>query len=459
MSSSALERIRSAVPLSGAWLVGGSVRDLLLERPVVDIDLLVQGDPAAAAREVARLSGGAPFPLSERHGAWRVMRDGETIDVARSRGTVLEDLALRDFTINAMALPLDGGELVDPHGGTADLDGRIVRKVSDRIFDDDPLRLLRLARIAHELGFAIDEATEALARSRAALASSPSGERIFMELRRLLSPADPGDGVRLLERLGALEPVWPELAAVKGVTQGQYHALDVFDHTIHVLDAVADVAAHAAHYLPQNGGAVEARMGETVGDDVPVWLALRFAALLHDIAKPETRREFPGGRVGFPGHDAQGAQTAIDIMGRWHTSAALARFTATMVRSHLMLGFDTRSRPFDRRTAHRYLQATAPWHVASIVLSLADRVATRGWRSKARHLRVHAEAATELLGLLFEMEADDPTPLLRGDEIAREAGVCGADIGLLVERLAEEQAAGAITTREEAIRFVRSAEI
>jgi poly(A) polymerase len=459
MSSSALDRIRAAAPLGDAWLVGGSIRDLLLNRPVWDIDLLVEGDPAAAAREIARRSGGAPFPLSERHGAWRVMREGETVDVARARGTVVEDLGLRDFTVNAMALPLGGGQLLDPHGGRADLDAGLVRKVSDAVFDDDPLRLLRLARIAHELDFTIDEPTEQLARRRARLASAPSGERIFMELRRLLSPADPGDGVRLLDRLGILEPVWPELAAVKGVTQGQYHALDVFDHTIHVLDAVADVAAHPAYYLPQNGAAVERRMADTVGDDMPVWLALRFAALLHDIAKPETRREFTGGRVGFPGHDEQGAQMAVDIMGRWHTSTALARFAAAMVRSHLMLGFDARSRPFDRRTAHRYLRATAPWHVASIILSVADRVATRGWRSKARHLRVHTEAADELLGLLLQLEGDDTPPLLRGDEIAAEAGIDGPQIGVLVERLAEEQAAGMVTTREEAIRFVRSAEI
>ena len=110
------------VPLDGAWLVGGSVRDLLVGRPVADIDLMVDGDPGAAARGLAPRRGGSPFPLSERHGAWRVVQEGRTVDVTRTRGTVEQDLGLRDFTINAMALPLAGGDLVDPHGGRADLD-------------------------------------------------------------------------------------------------------------------------------------------------------------------------------------------------------------------------------------------------------------------------------------------------------------------------------------------------
>src|SRR5262249_52437521 len=155
-------------------------------------------DPGDAARALAREGGGSPFPLSERHGAWRVVREGDTVDMARSRGTIAEDLALRDFTVNAIALPLDGGDLLDPHDGRADLDARTLRAVSDRIYDDDPLRLLRLVRLAHQLGFAIEQATLDLARERAALADRPSGERIFMELRRLLDEPDPADGLRLL---------------------------------------------------------------------------------------------------------------------------------------------------------------------------------------------------------------------------------------------------------------------
>ena len=186
MSSSVADRlaeIRAKAPVDGGWLVGGSVRDLLLERPVTDIDLVVEDDPGGVARRLARSLGGSPFPLSERHGAWRVVDAGNTIDVAGCRGTLEQDLALRDFTINAIAIPLAGGEPVDPSGGTADLEAGVVRAVSDAVFDDDPLRLLRLPRIAHELGFAIEPGTARLAELRSGRAAEPSAERIFMEVR------------------------------------------------------------------------------------------------------------------------------------------------------------------------------------------------------------------------------------------------------------------------------------
>ena len=149
------ERIRTAVGDGPAWVVGGALRDELLGRELVDVDVAC-ADPELAARLYSRLSGGAVFPLSERHGAWRVVQESRTVDVTRTRGTVEEDLGLRDFTINAMALPLAGGDLVDPHGGRADLDAGLVRAVSDRIYDDDPLRLLRVARIARQLGLSMN---------------------------------------------------------------------------------------------------------------------------------------------------------------------------------------------------------------------------------------------------------------------------------------------------------------
>ena len=127
--------------------------------------------PAKVARSLARRAGGVPFPLSERHGAWRVVRDGGAVDITASRGAVADDLGRRDFTINAMAVPLAGGELLDPHGGRPDLEARRVRTVSERVFADDPLRLLRLARLAHELGFTVDPEAERLARRDAHLAT------------------------------------------------------------------------------------------------------------------------------------------------------------------------------------------------------------------------------------------------------------------------------------------------
>jgi tRNA nucleotidyltransferase/poly(A) polymerase len=454
MSLPGLDAVRAIAPVPDAWLVGGSVRDLLLGRRVVDVDLVVERDPAEAARSLARREGGASFPLSERHGAWRVVRDGSTVDITASRGAVADDLGRRDFTINAMAVPLAGGELLDPHGGRADLEAGRVRAVSEQVFADDPLRLLRLARLAHELGFTVDPESERLARRDAHLAARPSGERVLTEIRRLLEPDHPDDGIRLLDRLGVLDVVLPEAAAMRGVGQSPFHHLDVFEHTLGVLDAAADISAHPEHYLRAAAAPVAGALTADVGNDFTGHTGLRLAALFHDIDKPSTRVVGPDGRVSFMGHDRLGAGTAETVLMRWRASRALIGFCRVLVSEHLRLGFLVRERPFDRRTAYRYATATAPYTLESVVLSLADRLATRGVRARQAYVRAHTEAAIELVGLVTELASEQRPPLLRGDEIAALTGAGGARIGELVAVLAEEQAAGTVTTREEAVKRV-----
>jgi poly(A) polymerase len=457
MSSSVPERpaeSRAKAPVDGSWLVGGSVRDLLLDRPVTDIDLVVDEDPGRVAQRLARSVGGSPFPLSERHGAWRVVDGDHTIDVAGCRGTLQQDLALRDFTINAIAIPLAGGEPIDPSGGRADLEAGVVRAVTDAVFDDDPLRLLRLPRIAHELGFEIEPGTARLAEGRSGRASEPSAERIFMEVRRLVGGDRPAEALRRVDALGVLDVVLPEITPLRGCLQSEHHQLDVWEHTLHVVEAVADIGDHPAHYLPAHVDRLRQELDAVVGDEMTARQALRLAALFHDIRKPQTRREVDG-RIGFMGHDAQGAEAAAAILGRWKASNDLIRFCRILVREHLALGFSIPSRPLGLRLAHRYVRASAPWPASSVTLSLADRLATRGPSSRLRHLRKHSETADEMLTLIGELERDVGPPLLRGDEIAAEAGAAGAEIGRLVDVLAEEQAAGAVTTWEEAVALVR----
>lgn len=185
-----------------AWIVGGAVRDELLGRDVIDLDVACR-DPQGAAREYAKRSGGAPFPLSERHGAWRVaLEAGRTVDFTPLPGGIEDDLATRDFTINAVALPLAGGDAVDPYGGRADIEQKVVRAVSASVFEDDPLRLLRAVRLEDELGFRIDSGTERLLREHSELVTQPAGERILAELVRLSE-----GGYRRAGELGLLAPL------------------------------------------------------------------------------------------------------------------------------------------------------------------------------------------------------------------------------------------------------------
>jgi tRNA nucleotidyltransferase/poly(A) polymerase len=183
-----------------AWFVGGAVRDELLGRPVIDVDVVCR-DPRAAARAYARQSGGAPFPLSEKHASWRVVLDGgRTVDFTPVHGTIEADLARRDFTINAIAVPVGGGEPVDPSGGREDLQLRLVRAVSESVFADDPLRLIRAVRHEDELGFRLAPLTEELVRSEAGRVTEAAGERVLAELERMSA-----DGFRRLAELGLLQ--------------------------------------------------------------------------------------------------------------------------------------------------------------------------------------------------------------------------------------------------------------
>jgi hypothetical protein len=201
------ERILAAVDGEEAYLVGGAVRDGLLGRPVLDTDVACR-EPERAARRLRQRAGGAVFLLSERHGAWRVaLADGRTVDFTALQGDIRSDLAGRDFTVNAIALPLPDGEPIDPFDGRADLDARLLRAVSAGVFVDDPLRLLRAVRLEDELVLRIEPGTEALVRRHAGLAAEPAGERILDELERL-SPAGwrRAAGLGLLSPLGGCEP-------------------------------------------------------------------------------------------------------------------------------------------------------------------------------------------------------------------------------------------------------------
>jgi hypothetical protein len=209
------ERIREILADEEAWIVGGAVRDLLLGRPIVDLDVACR-DPRDAARRFAQRYGGAVFPLSERHGAWRVAAEGveQTVDFTPLPNGIEADLASRDFTFNAIAVRVGAGDRRDPYQGEADLEARVVRAVSDTVFVDDPLRLLRAVRLEDELGFRMATETEALLRASVDLVDQPAGERTLAELYRFSA-----DGYRRLDELGLLEPLG-------GSLEGPIDALD-----------------------------------------------------------------------------------------------------------------------------------------------------------------------------------------------------------------------------------------
>ena len=457
MSSEPLEAAREALAGREAWLVGGAVRDRLLGRPTDDVDVALEGDPRQVAREVARAAGGTAFELSGAFGAWRVVGSGQAwhVDLVALRdGDIAADLAARDFTINAMAEPLAGGELLDPHGGRADLEARRVRMVSETALADDPLRTLRAVRLVTELGLTLDADTAAAVQAHARGIERVAPERVFGELKRIVTADAARDGLALMDAHGLTEVVLPELAALRGVRQNEFHHADVHDHTLEVLDAVAALERDAAAAgLGEPGEAVTELLAEPLADELTRGGAMRFAALLHDAAKPQTRGVRPDGRVTFVGHDSAGAELARAVLRRLRASQRLVDYVAALTLHHLRLGFLVREQPIDRRTLWRYLRATAPYSADVTAFTVADRLATRG-RNAEEAIDAHLVLAREVLPAAL---AEPPRePLVRGDDLARELGIRpGPRLGELLAELEEDRYAGEVTTREQAIARAR----
>ena len=454
-----IQVVRSSLPGAEAWLVGGTVRDQLLGRRLRDIDVAVAGDPAVAARAVAQAVRGPVFRLSEDFGAWRAIdRKREVVyDFSPLQGeSIAHDLARRDFTVNAMARPLAGDELLDPHGGRADLEGQVLRVLGPQAYADDPLRPLRLARFAAELRFSPDPQTERLTRDAGPRVPEASPERIYAELRRLLIAEGALEGVALADRLGLLAVVLPEVSALHGVEQSHFHHLDVYHHTLEVLARQIELEGRLGELFPATEPGLRSVLDEQLADELTRSQALRFGALLHDIGKPVTRAVRPDGRVTFIGHDARGETMVRDVCRRLRTSERFSRFVEGLTRHHLALGFLVHSRPLERAQVYRYLKATTPVEVEVTLLSCADRLATRG-RNADSAIAAHLELAEELMAAALQWRASGPPrPPLRGDDLARTLGLePGPEVGRLLASLEEAAFTGEAETREQAVELAR----
>ncbi|HEX2266456.1 MAG TPA: HD domain-containing protein [Solirubrobacterales bacterium] len=445
----------------GVWIVGGAVRDAALGEDVKDLDLAVAGDPKPVARAIAAELGDHAFELSAEFRTWRVVsrRQGWQVDLTALRGGGIEaDLAERDFTIGAVAVPLGEGEAIDPYSGLPDLDAKVLRAVGERSFLDDPLRLLRAARLAAQLDLEIDPGTADLARAAAARAADPAGERQLAELRQLVGGPAPLRGLRLLDELGVTGVVLPELETLRGVEQGPNHHLDVYEHTIAVLEHTLEVEGDLERFAGERAAEVAALLDEPLADEMTRRAGLRFGALFHDIAKPATKAERDG-FVGFRGHDEVGAEVIAGICRRLRASRRLTQHLQGLTRHHLRLGFLISEMPLPPRRVHAYLRATDPVAVDVTLLTVADRLSARGKGPIAspEMVAAHLQLAREMIaaGLDWRREGP-PAPLLRGDEIAAELGIePGPELGSALAELEAAQYAGEVTDRTGAIEHLR----
>lgn len=460
-----------------AYLVGGAVRDLLLGREnIVDLDFAVPGDGLAVARRVANTLGAAYYPLDAERGTGRVVLGTGTtslkaktyLDFATLRGSTLpEDLADRDFTINAIALGLGGiPALIDPLQGQRDLVARQIRANSATTFSHDPVRVVRAVRQAVELDFVIEAQTELALREAASLLPGVSSERRRDELLKLLNTPRPGQAVQMLRRLGVLPHLLPEIEPMRGVSQGPPHYLDVFDHTMAALDAWAELVETGFPDLPANLQArVEQQLNEPLAGNLTQQSLMPLALLLHDSGKPSTRRQETGpeAKVRFIGHEQAGAQLARRVMQRFRFSSQAVDFVETVVAQHMRPLLLAAEAQVSRRAIYRFFRDTGgntfQAGVAAALHALADQQATYPpGRGKAAWQQLSA-VVVQLVTVYFEQRdlVVDPPPLLTGRDLIERFGLAeGRLIGVLLGRLKEAQAMGEVVDQAGAVVFIEA---
>jgi poly(A) polymerase len=462
-------------PECKAFLVGGFVRDWLVGRDTSDLDIAVSGDSLAIAQEAAEVVDGRYVMLDEENRVGRVVVTGETepwhIDITSYAGDIEHDLLRRDFTVNAMGLDLAAfvsGEisLLDPSGGEEDLKKGLLRQVSDRVFDSDPSRLLRAVRLSRELNMEIEAITEDSIRLNSKLVQTVPGEKVREELLRILALPFAGNSVRYLDDLGLLCRIIPEIEDMKGVKQPKEHYWDVFDHSIESIAALEYILRESDWVYGREGlteavpwqSDIQRHFIAEIASGSNRMTLLKLGMLLHDIAKPADKTVEDNGRIRFLGHTRDGAVIAAAILGRLRFSNSEIRYVEKLIYHHLHPAQMSHEGMPTHRAIYRFFRDTEGAGIDIIFLALADYLAVAGPRVDMDEWHMQIERVRYIIDVHNKQESEMlPVRLVTGDDLINEFRLHpGKDIGRLLNLVREAQAAGEISTREDALQYVRN---
>ncbi len=456
-----------------AYVVGGFIRDWFLGRKTADVDIAVDGDALDIAQKIALAIDGRYIVLNEANRVARVIVVDEKVwhlDFSSFSNGIHNDLGRRDFTIDAMAVGLQemvsgSSQFIDPFSGKDDLEKKLLRAVSQSIFEEDGARLLRGVRLAAELGFKIEPGTEGLIRKDCRLANLVPGERLREELVRLLAISGSGEVMRYLDKLGLLTAIIPELEELKGVEQPKEHYWDVFDHSVETIAAVEFLLRESRWEYGKKellavapwSEEISQHFGEEISGGSNRRLLLKLGALMHDIAKPATKTIDETGRARFLGHTKQGAAVAAGILERLRFSGREIRLVENLVYHHLRPAQMANEGLPTSRAIYRYFRDAEGAGIDILFLALADYLATHGPELDIEEWRQHNLLINYILTEHMKQESEVlPVKLVDGHELMDIFGLRpGRLVGELLAGVREAQMAGELSTREEAIELVR----
>jgi poly(A) polymerase len=450
------DRLRSVILSTGArvYLVGGAVRDFLLVRPSYDFDFIVFDDPEAFAREASRALGARLVVLDDRERIYRAVWRGVQYDFSSPKGRDLAgDLAMRDFTINALAadVSISPSPVAGLATGPGDLAAGIIRACSDRTFMDDPLRLLRAFRLAAVLGFSIDDATiRQIARQRDLIGSS-ARERIRDELARLLSSPRSYKAIEAMDETGLLQAVFPETGTMKGVDQNRWHSHDVWGHCLKTMLEMETVTADLERFFPGRGPGLADYLAQPLGGGWTRGALAKLVALFHDVGKPETRVVDDGDQASFYGHENVGAEVFVGMGRRILLGKKAARFGRLLIKNHMRLLSLSILPTVTKRAIVRLFRDTGDALPALLILGLAD---TRAGKTDDARESESIRVIDEVFSVLDQIQ-NAVVPMLSGTEIMRLCSIPeGELVGTLKSELSDAQAVGTVTTKAAARAFV-----
>ena len=486
----------------GAYLVGGFLRDSLLNGEIADpgnitgphdLDIAVPSSVPSVqelGQELAQFLDGTCQPHNLARNVYQVIVNAPegadtgpaVVDLAHYFEGIEEDMDRRDFTVNAMALPLDhpclmnddsdtwpipagewAGDLIDPFGGREDVFRKRLRMVNDRVFLEEPGRLLRAARLVGQLKFMLEPGTTRQIRADASQLETVAPERVRNEFMTILSGEGARGQLEVLDRLDLLCRIIPELELTKGVEQPSAHYWDVWNHNLHTVEYAEMVTRghqNSAIYslVPWNAEVAD-YFAEEAGDGFSRRTVLKLAGLLHDIAKPQTKGPDKTGRIRFLGHSELGAEMVTNRLTQLRFSTRTVSMVARMVEHHLRPS-QLRNRQEDPtpRAVHRYYRDVRDVAIDTIYLAMADYLAAKGPEIVADHWASHARMLSNLLQAGQEQApAKGPRRLLDGHDLMQHLNLPpGPRIGELLEQIDEARAAGEIATREEALALAAS---
>ena len=479
-----LEMVLPALPKDRLiHLTGGAVRDALMGLPNHDLDFVLQKDAIKVARQVADHLKAAFYPLDEDRDSGRVIvflpdRERLILDFAVYRGSNLEnDLRLRDFTVDAIAIEAHPPHNVfDPLNGARDVLTRQIRACSPESFLNDPIRILRGVRLATGLDFRIRHDTKELMIQSVGLLPQVSMERLRDELFKIFEGRNVSVSIRTLDMLGALSYVLPELENTKGTQQSPPHISEVWDHSLAVennLQMVFDVLSLTPNQdrsaslhmglvsvlLGRYREQIYEHMENNLNPNRSARSLLNFAALYHDVGKPDTYKVDEKGRIRFFEHEEVGAEKIKQRARALQLSNAEIQRLSLIIRHHLRPILLAQNNRFPtRRAIYRFFRDTGPAGVDICLLSLADVLGTYGYTLPQAAWTHQLEVVRSLLEAWWERpeESVAPAPLLTGHDLIESIGLePGPLIGKILERIREAQATGEIQTQEEALDLAR----